>query len=305
MKIMKYFALGALLIAAAGCSDKFDYPYQSPDNNVYWDFEGNQAAMKNLSYTFFDTPTLESVVLHIPVRISGPRVDHARTFRVMAQAAPSDALTLPDLTSYATAGTNYTLPAEGVIPAGEGVGYVDLTILNTDPAMSEGYFQLKLDLVASADFGVSFEGDPEQKDDTYLNTVTVTFSRLLTMPDWWNSDVQGSWSNDLKAWNSTTNELFRIFTGLTELPLSSASTFQQTLSIIAYFKDAVRNPQVWVADHPDSGYTITASGDDGEGNAKYTFQMDGSERAYEFRVNAAEGNLAQWMNEMGDWAIFY
>ncbi len=297
-RILKYIPIVALVaLVGTSCSVDEIEGYHDNSNNVYFDFE-DPDVRKQISYlnwTFFDDPAAEEMEVEIPVRISGPRVDYDRFFNVAPLTI--DPATLPSATIAAARDTDYELNPVGKIPAGEGMGYVELTLKNTNPLMASNTFILKLDLVQSDDFTVQFSGG-----DPGLNTATIRYSRMLVMPFWWNGEITGSWIA-LKTWSATANELFRIATGLTELELGDPGVSPlETNRIIAQFTDMMKDPQRWILSHP--GYSIVYIGNI-DGMHTFTFTDMSTGKVYQFRENLVI-NTMQWFNPAtGAWDIFY
>ncbi len=298
-KGIKYLPI-AVLVALLGssCSVKNIEAYHDTKDNVYFDFEKNRKKVNFLNYTFFDAPTKADSLVKIPVRISGERVDYDRHFLVMAQAAEA---TQPAGTIYAQSPADYELETTGVIPAGEGMGYVMLTLKNQGNSMdpAQYYFTLKLELMPSDDFDTKLSGGTDP-----LGVGTVTFSRKLVMPDWWNKDVNGNYEGLLGPWKRTSNELFRVATGVKDLPL-----YEDTEDLLfasqnsGRFTSLMRNPEGWAASNPTVATTAPTVSEGGF--ATYTFAVTATGKVYYFRKNTT-ANVTEWKNEdNGLWDIYY
>ncbi len=291
----------AVLAALFGvaCSPEKIHGYKDTIDNVYFDYYDNPAKVNNLNYTFYDTPDAAEMEVEIPVRISGARSDVDRYFNVYAKSAESD---LPLRTVYAGAPNDYELETSGLVPAGEGVGYVKLTLKNHDEAigMDDYWFTVKLDLAVSDDFDIKFSGGVSQ-----LNTATVTFSRMLVKPNWWNSEINQNWCDQLLTWSRTANELFRAVTGLTELRprIPSEDYYSETMTAINLYTDMMKDPQGWISTRDGFSITPTASVN---GFDTFIFTVEATGREYFFQNNTQMGGIIVWQNlDTGAWDILY
>jgi hypothetical protein len=300
--IIKYIPVAALgVLLGTACSLDNDYTYDSTGakDAVYFDFEKTRAKSKSLYCTFFDTPQLADSVFKIPVRIAGSRKDYDRTFAVEAVAVEEK--DMPNGIMPAVAGENYTMRGEFTIAAGEGLGYVEVTLDNTDPLMVDSAFLLRVRLVASADFEVGFADDKNPKNN--LNTAELRFSRHLLMPDWWNPDVARNSTSVLGQWSLVANELFRIVTGVDELSLE-VGAITENLQTATRFTNMMKNPPVWVA--ANSAYAIDALGAaPGTGYQTYEFYAKATpEKRYRYHLDSRRGVTA-WFDENGSPTIIY
>lgn len=296
-RIVKYIPVAVLAtLLGTACSPQEIYTYKDTKDNVYFDYYKNPQKVDFNNYTFFDTPGETEMEVEIPVRIAGERRDYDRHFNVFAKSPETD---LPLNTVYAVSPDDYELETTGVVPAGEGVGYVKLKLKN-HADMADQWFMVKLDLAVSDDFDIKFSGGLNQ-----LNTATVTFSRMLVMPDWWNKDVDNNWCSELQTWNRTVHELFRAVTGMKELPPLNDRTNENSsnaMTAVNTFLNFMEDPISW---ETRDGYTITPM-EPVNGFETFSFEVDATGRKYFFQNNTDMGGLIVWQNlDTEAWDILY
>ncbi len=294
--ILKYIPVAVLAaLLGTACSPEKIYTYKDTKDNVYFDYYKNHRKVDFVNYTFFDTPGEAEMEVEIPVRIAGERRDFDRRFSVFAKSAETD---LPFKTIYASSPADYELEATGVVPAGEGVGYVKLTLKN-HAAMADRWYTVKLDLAVSDDFDIKFSGGLYQ-----LNTATVTFSRMLVMPDWWNRDVNGNWCGEILTWSRTVHELFRAVTGMTELPLElDGEGRSEAMTATNTFRNFMKAPDTWAETHDGYSVAPTAAVN---GFDTFIFKVDATGKEYFFQNNTDLGGRIVWQNlDTGEWNILY
>ncbi|HEY9196136.1 MAG TPA: DUF4843 domain-containing protein, partial [Mucilaginibacter sp.] len=89
---MKKNILLMLLVSAVmlGCKKEGVTTYQSPDgkDNIYLDY----ANTDSLVYTFAYTPALSRDTVWVPVKISGKRVNHPRSFKLSVNEGSTTAV---------------------------------------------------------------------------------------------------------------------------------------------------------------------------------------------------------------------
>lgn len=151
-------AASAALLLLASC--------KKTDMMVYQQNAGVFFSQSAYSYTFVNDPTLTEKKLKLAVSISGLPVDYDRHFTIAHPA--NDTIT--------TASPDQYEVGEGIVPAGEFTGTVDLTV-KYDPSLDERIDTLRFEIVATEDF-------PEVR----LNRsyATVAFTRMVIRPDNWN-----------------------------------------------------------------------------------------------------------------------
>ena len=297
-RIIKYIPVAVLvaLLATACSPDKIE-TYKDTKDNVYFDHYDNPKKVDFENYTFFDTPDEAEMEVEIPVRIAGERKNYDRHFNVFAKSPETN---LPLNTLYAASPTDYELETTGVVPAGEGVGYVKLTLKN-HAAMANKWYTVKLDLAVSDDLDIKFSGGLNQ-----LNTATVTFSRMLVMPDWWNKDVNGNWCSELLAWNRTAHELFRAVSDIKELPINQANGEgrSKAMETINMFKNFMQDPYAWQLAHGQE-YSVTPT-TAVNGFDTFIFKVNATGKEYFYQNNTDIGGRIVWQNlDTGAWDILY
>lgn len=299
--IIKFLPVAALVaLTGAACSPK-DIDRFAEDNgkaDVYFDFEKSEVRyqLTNQNISFFDDKTKADSIVRIPVRLSGERVGRDRHFRVLplTMTQGDDTNVIP-----AVAGTHYEALKSGyVIPAGEGVGYFDLKILNDHATMDSRTVEMEFALMPSDDFEVSFV----TSDGSNLNRVKVKTSDKLLMPDFWNPSAPGNWG-DLKGWTATSNELFRIASGVKDIPrYGTGVSITDGQKAVAAFMELMTTPEKWV--QSNTGYTIAQAGTS-EGFALYTFTVNGTDNVFHYRMNTNLG-VEQWLDrDKNTFSIYY
>lgn len=169
MKILKYISLFFLLGSMTGC--------QKSDIMRYEQRAGVNFTIYNSTYSFAYNREDDSVVLQLPVTITGLRTDYNREFVV----------SLPDVDTLTTAEDNQYRIGKGVVKAGEGIGYFDMTIYN-DERLNDSVYCVALRVQLTQDF-------PENRLDRGI--LKVFFTAKMVAPDNWTYLNLGTFST---AW---------------------------------------------------------------------------------------------------------
>lgn len=292
----------AALLGTACTEDKVG-SYSSPRDNVFFDFEQNPLGL-SVSFSFADFPGMTEQQMSLPVRLSGRQVDYDRYFRVIADTIPRariEALAEQNIVvTPAVAETHFApLAEEYLFSADRGVVGLPITILNDPATMDTGSVILKLTLVPSDDFDVSF-----RKGDTELYSMEIIYSNQLLRPDWWTQGVQGSLYTSMPDYTRTGYELFRISTGYMDLPLIQPGEVTPTMQliIIESYKAFLADPMAWQDENSES-YSID-TGEVVDGHQTYFLYDNQTPNAkrYEFRQNNDSG-VYQFMDENGGYSI--
>jgi hypothetical protein len=234
MNVMKKLFF-LLLVAAWACDDAADYHYNAPRDHVYFDFADTSKSHITFSFAYFSG--IDRHVLHVPVRVSGPRVPRDRRFRVELLGATT-----------ATPGLHFApLQDEYILAADSGRATIPVELLLGDPRMVDSTFVIALGLVDSPDLDVDFP----------TNSATIAFSNRLERPEWWNY-----WQGELSDYSRTKHYLFLCMSGTVDLsdPGTEGERTLHSLNFIKNFKAALFDPVAWVARHPEFACEETAPG---------------------------------------------
>lgn len=173
-----------LTLAFASCSESEIAPY-SGDDGIYFNNRLSSGTLSDSTeQTFVYT---EATTIDVPV-----------TIQVMGRAASYDRPVALTIEGDAELGTDYELPVEPVVKAGDyKIDYI-VRLIKT-PALSTTTKRLKLTLAANEHFTTRFthEGDSTSASDPYVSALTyvVRFSNQFTVaPAGWNTDFAGPFS---------------------------------------------------------------------------------------------------------------
>lgn len=236
---MKRYILFILIAFAAmyGCKKETIKPYNSADN-IYLGYKDSGAVV----FTFAYNPSIQQDTIWVPVKISGIRVAHDRSFALsvlkQGTTAVSDLHYVPLKPSY-------------IMPADSGTTLVPVIIKNIDTALASKTVSLTIRVTGGKDFGSSL---PDSN-----RTKTITFSNRLEEPSWW------TFWGQLGAYSRTKHQLFLISSGTIDLADPSVPDFYlyipRDLYYIQNFVDFLDDPFTWVAQNPDKGYVLTKRAD--------------------------------------------
>lgn len=177
-------ALLCLALAAASCSES-EVPLYSGEDGIYF----NNRTSANVL-----TDSTEQTFIYIEENT----IDVPVTIQVMGHAADYDRPVSLTVTGNATEGTDYTLPVEAVVKAGEyKIDYI-VRLIKTDE-LSSTVKRMQLHLAANDHFVTRFthEGDSTSASSPYASalTYTIRFSNQFTVPPvGWNKDFAGEFS---------------------------------------------------------------------------------------------------------------
>jgi len=220
---------GMLLLALASCKKAAYMPYHSSDN-IYFNFDDATTDRDSIVYTFAYTPGKESDTIYLPVRLSGNRMNTARTYKIAVTDSGTTAR--PNL-HYAPLKDQYTLPANS------GYDSIPLIVYNTDTLLAERSVALDLHLVATDELGAAIPS---------LISARIVISNKLEKPVWWNMWLGGYYSQ-------VKHELFLITTGVTDLSTSGLDA-PKNLYYVGRLNSFLADPFTWVANNPDKGYVL-------------------------------------------------
>lgn len=139
---------------------------QKEEIKLYEQRAGVYFSVNTYSYSFASDPDKDTMVLYLPVDITGVPTDYDREFRVA----------LPDVNPYMTAEDDQYKIGKGIVKAGEGKGFVELELYRDD-RLKDSTYKIHLEIRRTPDF-------PEIR----LNrrTMEVSFTEKLIQPDNWN-----------------------------------------------------------------------------------------------------------------------
>lgn len=173
-----------VILALTACSESEIAPYGGEDG-IYFN---NRLSSGQLSDSTEQTFIyIEDETIDVPVII-----------QVMGRAAAYDRPVALTIVGDAVEGTDYELPVEPVVKAGDyKIDYI-VRLIKT-PALSETVKQIKLTLAANEYFSTRFthEGDSTSSATPYVPTLTyrIRFSNQFTVPPvGWNTDFAGPFS---------------------------------------------------------------------------------------------------------------
>lgn len=247
------------------CKKQNDLVFRE-NSNIYFDFtdEKKGTRLDSFFYSFALFPEKSVDTMLLPVRISGPRTNYDRWFKLAVVANGSTA----------TAGLHYkALDTAYKIPADSGNAYIPLILYATDPLLAEKSMIIKLQLVPSGSFGNDFQN---------YDTAKITFSNMLEQPLWWLV-----WQGELGVYSRVKHELFIRTSGTTELQLDQSDwqSTPKTLFYLRQFRAFMTNPIERAADYKDKGYAIGQ-----EANGTYYFYNTGNlSKKYPLEYNPADG----------------
>ncbi|MDR2424598.1 MAG: DUF4843 domain-containing protein [Prevotellaceae bacterium] len=236
-KIFLYSGMLIVAIISINACNEVEYLYNSPAG-IYFDFKDSVSSRQ--VYSFAYTPGMWEHTLYLPVKISGKRAKHARSFKVETVK--------PETTAENT--VHYALPQQYIIAADSGTYRIPITLFNTDPRMDDSTFVLSLRLLPSDEFHVDFP---------HKITAQVSFSNRLEKPVWWDYD---SWRSSLGDYSRTKHQLFLISSGTIDLsdPQTESEKTMQSLNYIIKFKTFITDPLAWTAKHEDYAMDEIAPG---------------------------------------------
>lgn len=271
-KILMIAFAGALLVT--GCKKEVEQMFDSPAS-VYFDFvpERNEPRVDSVSFSFALFPGLATDTVFLPVRITGPRVNTDRKFKIA----------VVDSVTSAVADLHYkALLPEYTMPADSGRVLVPIVLFSADPLLTEKTVRMKLKLVPSADFGVT---------TLSYDSAKIIFSNRLEKPAWWDP-----WGSEMGTYSRVKHELFIRASGTTELPPSpaDATLIPKVLYHTRRFRAFLADPIKWTAENPAEGYVVELV------NGKYYFfSVTNPEKKYELELNTAD-NRYYFKDENGN-----
>lgn len=157
MKTIEYICLFFLLGSMIGC--------QKSEIMHYEQRAGVNFTLYNSTYSFAYNRDDDSVVLELPVTITGLRTDYDRRFKV----------DFPDVDTLTTAEADQYRIEEGIVKAGEGMGTFNVTLYN-DKRLNDSVYCIALRVQRSEDF-------PENRLDRGI--MKVFFTARMVEPDNW------------------------------------------------------------------------------------------------------------------------
>lgn len=157
MKTIKYICLFFLLGSIAGC--------QKSDIMLYEQRAGVYFSTYSSSYSFADSPGVDTAVLRLPVDITGSTTDYDREFII----------TLPNVDTLTTAEDDQYKIRKGIVKAGEGKGFVEVELYRDD-RLKDSTYRILLSIQRSPDF-------PEIRLKRF--NMSVSFTERLIRPDNW------------------------------------------------------------------------------------------------------------------------
>lgn len=262
----KIYLFGVLCCMVLFACKKDETPLFDTTENVYFDFTPNDPSDKtdSLLYSFAYFPDKGEDTVYIPIRISGFRVAHERTF----------ILETVDSSTTAKSGLDFkALEKEYIMPADSGLCLVPLILYNKDTVLKSKTLTIGLTLKASKDFGVTFK---------LQNKGTVKFSNRLEKPNWWNT-----WAGELGDYSRVKHELFIRVSGATELGtnLQDFNTIPKALYHTRRFKTFLLDPFNWVTQFATEGYVITKEAD----GFYYFYSSKNPDNKYKLELNPDDG----------------
>lgn len=151
-KIFNIILSGALLAALSGC-EKEPMSYEG-ETGVYFSIQRGPSYGVRDNWPFYPYSPLEFVLyagenqhtISLRVRVTGNLTDYPRTFSYRID---------PETTT-ATEGVDYVKPSgEGIIPAGQRDGYIDL-LVNRTASMKTQTLEIGLRLLSNENFSLAF-----------------------------------------------------------------------------------------------------------------------------------------------------
>lgn len=261
----------AISFIAFSCKKADELTYNASDN-IYFDFDPATKDRDSIVYTFAYEPTKASDTVFIPVRISGNRVPHTRTFKVQVVADGTTAI----------AGTHYEALKEAyTMPADSGTFALPVVLYNSAPELTKQSVTLKLTLVPTADFGLHISD---------LVTGKILFSSKLEKPEWWEMWL-GSYYSQVK------HELFLISSGTIHMTMSGLDA-PKNLYHVGRLNSFLNDPFKWVADNAASGYMLEKSSN----GHYYFFNSSNAAKKIELRKNEQAGKY-YFIDEKGQEVI--
>jgi len=138
-----------------------------------------EARLDSTSFSFaFELPALTDSVYNIPVKTQGFISNQDRSFLVKIGE-----------NSEATQGSHFDLPDNFVIPANSEIGSIPLTLYRSADLKTD-ILSLELELIPNENFNTDLIGDDKSSNSNKVlsyNTFELTFSDMLTQPNYWNS----------------------------------------------------------------------------------------------------------------------
>jgi hypothetical protein len=257
---MKQLIVITFLIAGSfACNKTGDFLYRSPEDSVYFNFDPETTDRDSVIYTFAYYPGIARDTIYLPVSISGVRVAHERTFGV---TVVKDGTTAALNTHYAPFKEAYTVPSDS------GRLLLPVILYNTDPAMAEKSFVLKLKLTPSAELDTA---------NNKLINARIVFSNKLEQPKWWTMWL-GSY------YSQTKHRLFIIANGPADLTMDGLDA-PRNLFFVDRLKNLLGDPATWVANNPGKGYQLVKRPD---GNYDF-FSTENPSKTMLYKKNEAAG----------------
>lgn len=260
---MKQIIIITILIAGLySCTKTDDFLYRSPGDSVYFDFDPAKTDRDSIIYTFAYFPGALKDTVFLPVRISGVRVSHERSFGVMVV---NKGTTAEVNTHYEPFRESYTIPADS------GTFLLPVILYNTDPLMAEKSITLNVKLTPSDELDTA---------NNKLINARIVFSNKLEQPVWWSKWI-GSY------YSQTKHRLFLISAGgVTDLTMDDLDAPRNL-----YYADKLRaltnDPAGWIAKNPDAGYELTLRSD---GNYDF-YNKENPASAILYRKNRDSGKF--------------
>ena len=191
-----------MLIASpmlTSCTDDDYITYSSDENGIYFNHD-----TLVFSFSVLPVDTLTHVI-NVPVKVMGTLSDQPRTFAYSVERQmPNDSLQkliyMPehDQFVWAEEGTQYTVPAEVVIPAGQTEGVIPITIYRSrlEGNYSEGYkhYRLVIRLAENQNF------TPTLSESDQIRI--VEFDNAIDQPAWYDAYGDKVWYKpELGEWH--------------------------------------------------------------------------------------------------------
>lgn len=239
-KLFCYLILGAGALLAACTKNDPESTYNTPPN-IYFDWRdstGAGALKDSLLFSFAYTPERTVDTALLPIRISGDRAGKDRIFKLM----------VVDTATTAKAGLHYkALESQYIMPADSGIVHVPVYLLADDTSLHSHSVKLRIKLVPTSDFTVT---------DTLYNVAKISFSNMLTEPEWW-----AYWSQ-LGAYSRVRFELLILSTGTTVMYPPADFTHQPAMMFIcSNFTSFIADPFTFVTKHPGLDLVVTPNAD--------------------------------------------
>ncbi|WP_165929580.1 DUF4843 domain-containing protein [Pseudocnuella soli] len=253
-----FLPLFLMAVSIASCKKAAELKYNSPDN-IYFDFDAATKDRDSIVYTFAYEPGKATDTILLPVRISGKRVNSARTFKV--QPITQGTTAVPGV-HYEALKESYTMPADS------GTFALPIVLYNKDAKLSNESVMLRLSLVETSDFGLALTG---------LSSAKIVFSSKLEKPDWWEMWL-GAYYSQVK------HELFLISSGTIHMTLSGLDA-PKNLYHVGRLNSFLADPFKWVGENSSKGYVLEQ-----KNNTTYElYNSSNAAKKFVLRLNAQSG----------------